>query len=77
MLQLCQTFDATLDEGWKGGYFGQLSASPTGITLWWYRSRWLQRNPGYSLDFSILGMPFIQTQWTVVRCDGVNFYAKG
>lgn len=64
-----QTFDNTLDAGWKvQGNFGDYltnGVAPTGIKLWWYRVQWLWRNPGYGFDYWPLGMSFDSTQWTV------------
>lgn len=72
-LPLClywfQTFDNTLDAGWKlQGNYGTFlvdGAVPTGVTLWWYRVRWLWRNPSYGWDYWPLGVPIDVSQWTV------------
>lgn len=65
-----QTFDNTLDAGWKiQGNFGSYlttDVAPTGITLWWYRVQWLWRNPGYTFDLIALGLVFDSSQWRVV-----------
>ena len=72
-LRWFQTFDATLDEGWQGGYF-PVSGTPTGWKLWWLRTRWLWRNPGYGFDMA-LGVQFVPGQWTVRVWDGNVFFA--
>jgi hypothetical protein len=60
------TFDASLDEGWKGGYlhprWGQ-----SGFMRYLARLYWLYRNPGYGFDYDVLGLPFDQKQWRVLR----------
>lgn len=60
-----QTFDATLDAGWRDGYFAH-DGTPTGWRLWWLRTRWLWRNPGYTFDRQVLGCDFDPSQWRVV-----------
>lgn len=64
-----QTFDNTLDAGWNvQGNFGdylKTGIAPTGLTLWWYRTLWLYRNPGYGFDYWLLGITFDSSQWTV------------
>ena len=72
-LQWFQTFDATLDQGWKGGYF-PVTGTPSGWELWWLRTKWLWRNPGYGFDM-LLGIQFIPEQWTVRVWDGNVFFA--
>lgn len=54
-----QTFDATLDAGWKDNYDGYNPNSP----LWWNRAKWLARNPGYSFDYYPLGIAWVQSDW--------------
>jgi hypothetical protein len=61
------TFDATLDAGWQGGYFAHSEATPTGLSLWWFRVRWLWRNPAYSFCYYSLGIPFDPAQWKVLH----------
>jgi hypothetical protein len=64
-----QTFDNTLDTGWyKYGIYGTYlldGTVPTGLTLWWYRVKWLWRNPGYGFDYWPLGMVFNADEWRV------------
>jgi hypothetical protein len=61
-----QTFDASLDEGWQGGYFSY-TGTPTGFRLWWLRVRWLYRNPGYGYSYWVDGVAFDPKQWTVTH----------
>jgi hypothetical protein len=75
-----QTFDATLDQGWLQGSFGDYTTTgvkPTGWTLWYYRFRWLQRNPGYGFDYWPLGAAMDVSKWTVVRNDASWQIYKG
>ncbi|MEX3556196.1 MAG: hypothetical protein VB131_06320 [Burkholderia gladioli] len=64
-----QTFDNTLDAGWKvQGNYGSYhvdGAVPAGVTLWWYRTRWLWRNPAYGWDYWPLGVAIDVSKWTV------------
>ena len=84
-LRLFQTFDATLDAGWRDGYFGTWKAdgtAPAGWRLWWLRARWLWRNPGYTFDYQVLGCAFDSTQWAVRCCKqgesgNLLFFATG
>jgi len=70
-LRWFQTFDSTLDEGWKKGYFDCRYKPIVGIQLWWYRMRWLWRNPGYGFDL-FLGVEYVAHDWTVHhQSDGV------
>jgi hypothetical protein len=65
-----QTFDASLDVGWQQDYFGTWSASdtvPTGVSLWWYRVRWLWRNPGYGFSYYAVGIAFEPANWRVLH----------
>ncbi len=50
-LSLLHTHDNTLDGGQKQGY----EIGGTGWKLWWQRTRWICRNPGYGFDAYILG----------------------
>lgn len=71
-----QTFDATLDEGWKNGYYpATWGASFSKRYL--ARMLWLYRNNCYALQYFQLGSPFDSAQWTIVRSDGTVFYATG
>lgn len=54
------TFDASLDAGWKDGYFTK-GTKPW--SLWWARVRWLMRNPAYGFAYQVLGIPFDKTAW--------------
>lgn len=84
-LALFQTFDATLDAGWRDGYFGSWQAEgavPTCWRLWWLRTRWLWRNPGYTFDYTVLGCAFDSSEWHVIRCEvpangPVSFFTIG
>jgi hypothetical protein len=66
-----QTFDNTLDAGWKiqGNYgtYLQNGLVPTGFTLYKYRVFWLWRNPGYGFDYWPLGLSFDKTQWNTPK----------
>jgi hypothetical protein len=72
-LRWFQTFDATLDAGWKDNYF-PVSGVPAGWELYWLRTRWLWRNPGYGFDMA-LGVQFVPGQWMVRKWDGNVFFA--
>lgn len=83
-LRLFQTFDATLDAGWRDGYFGDWKAkriAPKRLCLWWLRTRWLWRNPGYTFDYEVLGCAFDPMNWRVLRYSAggskVTFLAVG
>jgi hypothetical protein len=73
-----QTFDNSLDAGWKiQGNFGDYlttGIAPTGILLYWYRVRWLWRNPGYGFSYYVVGIAFDPTAWRVLAysSDGAN-----
>lgn len=71
-LKWAQTFDASLDAGWRDGYFDHGSL---------YRNRvaWLYRNPGYGFGYWVLGCAFDPAQWRVIayRPDGSLFFAIG
>lgn len=76
-----QTFDNTLDAGWKvqGNYGTYLinGSVPTGITLWWYRVCWLCRNPAYGFDYWPFGVSFDATRWTVRVSNATWWIATG
>lgn len=52
-LNLLHTHDNTLDGGQKQGY----RVGATGFELWWQRTCWIWRNPGYGFDAHVLGFP--------------------
>lgn len=60
-----QTFDASLDAGWRDGYFpvDQKPAKP--LARWWLRVRWLWRNPAYGFCYWPLGRRFDPSEWSV------------
>jgi hypothetical protein len=61
-----QTQDNSLDEGWRGTYFGTpVNPAPTGTKRWWYRTRWLWRNPAYGFCYYPLGMDIIPADWII------------
>lgn len=71
-LRWFQTFDASLDAGWRDGYFvfaGRTSSAtvPTGFELYWLRVRWLWRNPGYGFGYYVAGIAFDPAAWRVVH----------
>lgn len=70
-LYYLQTFDASLDAGWKDGYDGFDPNDP----LWKNRAKWLRRNPSYGVDYWLLGMHFDPTEWTVEKFDTNWFIA--
>lgn len=72
-LKWFQTFDASLDAGWKDGYFGSFSTPPTGYKLWWYRTKWLWRNPAYGFCYWVLGTSFKPEDWTVTFVQDGNY----
>ena len=65
-LKWFQTFDASLDAGWKDGYFAY-QAPITPLALYWLRVRWLYRNPGYGFSYWVDGIAFDPSQWTVTH----------
>lgn len=67
-LRLCQTFDATCFEGRKPQY-GFVGTDTEAATYW------LRRNPGYGMDYYLLGIRFVYNEWTT-EWDGVHFKAK-
>jgi len=86
-LKWFQTFDNSLDAGWKlqGNYGNYLTdgVEPVGLKRYIYRVFWLYRNPAYGFSYWALGVPFDPKQWTVVRFTGseatgdLDFYAEG
>jgi hypothetical protein len=60
-----QTFDATLDEGWKGGYLASSWGTP-GWRRYLARVYWLYRNPAYGFDYFAFGLPFDPSKWRVL-----------
>ena len=61
------TFDASLDEGWAGGYFAThypLDTYPPYWTRKAYQIRWLYRNPSYGFSYYALGTAFDPKAWT-------------
>ncbi len=58
-----QTPDASLDAGWQDGYF-TVTGTPTGISLWWLRMRWLWRNPAYGFCVAI-GAAYDPADWVI------------
>lgn len=63
-LKWFQTFDASLDAGWKDGYKGY--KEPKGkLGDWWQRTKWLYRNSAYGFSYWALGRKFDPSQWTV------------
>lgn len=63
-LRWAVTFDASLDAGWRDGYFSHTGV-PTGWALWWLRMRWIWRNPAYGFCYYTCGIPFDPSQWVV------------
>lgn len=61
-----QTQDNSLDEGWRGTYFGNpVNPSPIGVKLWWYRTKWLWRNPAYGFCYWPLGVDVHPNDWII------------
>ncbi len=54
------TFDGDLDTGAANG-------SITGSSTYWNRVKWLYRNNAYGWSYWVLGMPFVASDWRVVR----------
>ena len=52
---LLHTHDNTLDGGQKQGY----AIGVTGWRLWWQRTCWICRNPGYGFDAYVLGFEHV------------------
>lgn len=63
-LNLLHTHDNTLDGGQKQGY----EIGVTGWKLWWQRTCWIWRNPGYGFDAYVLG--FDHAGYRVLRESG-------
>lgn len=59
-LRWFETFDASVDEGWLGGYY-RLGWGGK----WWARTKWLCRNPGYGFAAGPLGITFWEEDWEV------------
>lgn len=59
-----QTQDAPLDAGWQDDYFAH-TGTPTGASLWWFRVRWLWRNPAYGFCYWPLGIPYVPSDWVI------------
>lgn len=81
-LRYFQTFDASVDEGWIGGYDGfgnyprwDYTSQPKGLELWWYRVKWLWRNPGYTFDYEVLGIRWYAEDWEVLHHTDTLFFA--
>ncbi|MCL1618321.1 hypothetical protein [Ralstonia pseudosolanacearum] len=89
-LKWFQTFDASCDAGWRDGYI-DASWGATPVRRFFARVYWLYRNPAYGWDYWPLGVPFVPTDWRVVRYtdtdaltlfvavggDGFNVYYNG
>ncbi|WP_247318210.1 MULTISPECIES: hypothetical protein [Ralstonia solanacearum species complex] len=88
-LRWFQTFDASLDAGWRDGYIAQ-SWGDTPLRRFMARVYWLYRNPAYGWDYWPLGVKFNPRAWRVVRYiesdtltlfvavgDGFNVYYHG
>lgn len=79
-LKWFQTFDASLDSGWKDGYAG-FSKPQTKFQLFWQRVKWLYRNTAYGFSYWALGQSFDPKEWTIVKYVSNEtvevFYAKG
>jgi hypothetical protein len=60
-----QTFDASLDAGWRDGYF-PVTGTPTGRARWWLRTKWLWRNPAYGFCYWAIGINFVPADWEIV-----------
>lgn len=77
-LRYFQTFDASLDAGWKDGYFRinwEFAGRFPAIALWWNRTRWLWRNPGYTFDYEVLGIRWYAEDWEVLHHTDTIFLA--
>jgi hypothetical protein len=72
-LRWFQTFDASLDAGWRDGYFS-FHCPKRPFELWWLRTRWLWRNPGYGFGYYVAGIAFDPAAWRVVyfKTDGTS-----
>lgn len=74
-----QTFDASLDTGWLGGYF-PCSYGPLAPPPYWRRKyfqwRWLNRNTAYSFTYYPLGIQMRTPSWHVVTHMGDATFTK-
>ena len=79
-----QTFDATLDAGWKDGYIAENWGSSK-IKRFVARVYWLYRNPCYGFDYFLFGKEFDITkivyidfvnsdEKTVFICEGTDYF---
>lgn len=76
-LRWFQTFDASLDEGWKSGLFWKSTIfDPALVVRWFLRMRWLWRNPGCGFDL-FLGVSYVAHEWTVHHESEDTFLAFG
>ncbi|VVD98366.1 hypothetical protein PCO31110_02008 [Pandoraea communis] len=88
-LRWFQTFDASIDAGWKDGYFPAAWGKPPHMR-YVARMLWLLRNPAYGLDYWLFGLTFDASTWRVLANidqddlvlffavgNGVNFYYHG
>jgi hypothetical protein len=73
------TQDASLDAGWRDGYFlndlgvpYDVNDPPTGFELYRLRCYWLFRNTAYGLDYYLFGIQYDPTQWNVTDLALVN-----
>ncbi len=79
--KLWATFDASCDEGMLARKRYLASVSPAGQKSWdeyvalpedawdYYRNRvkWLNRNPGYGIDYWLFGFAWFDHEWSVVK----------
>lgn len=79
-LRWFQTFDASIDAGWKDGYFPAVWGDSPHMR-YVARVLWLLRNPAYGLDYWLFGLTFDASSWRVLanieRDDLVLFLAVG
>ncbi|MBN4667885.1 hypothetical protein HUS70_13870 [Pandoraea nosoerga] len=79
-LRWFQTFDASIDAGWRDGYF-PTEWGETPRMRYLARVLWLLRNPAYGLDYWLFGLTFDARGWRVLanieRDDLVLFFAVG
>lgn len=79
-LRWFQTFDASIDAGWKDGYF-PADWGRTPSMRYVARVLWLLRNPAYGVDYWLFGLTFNTSSWRVLadieRDDLVLFFALG
>jgi len=68
-LKWAQTFDASLDTGWKDKW-------PKSNSLWWDRTKWLYRNSAYGWSYYILGCRWCAYHWLVVTNRADLVYMK-